>query len=245
MSDPFARHGISHLSVSSLDLWVNEPALWVARYMYGIRSESGPSAKRGNAVEAGLNHALAGASDDEAIEAALANYALNVVGEITDDIEAERANIPGMVRLAAQDLRPLGRPLTTQRRIEWRMDKVSVPILGFIDYEFDEFILDLKSTLRLPSEPRKGHVVQVVSYGDALSKRPALFYVTPKKRQRFNHEQMDADGARWTLRRAAISLQVMLAVAADREEMANFMVPKFDDFRWDDPAKKAALEIWR
>lgn len=243
--NPFHRHGIDHLSVSSLALWRNEPARWVLQYLYAVKDGGNAAIWRGNAVEAGLNQALAGEDDDTSIAAALANFSLATSGEVTPEIEVERANIPGMVKLVAQNLRPLGRPLTTQRRLEWRIDKIDVPLIGYLDYEWDDYLVDLKTTLRMPSEPRKDHVVQVVSYGDALNKRPGLIYVTPKKWQRFNHEQMDAVEARWTLRRAAISLQVMLAVAADREEMANFVVPKFDDFRWNDASKQAALEIWR
>ena len=243
--DPFAKHGIDHLSVSSLALFRNEPALWVARYLYKVKDESGVPAWRGNAVEAGLNQALAGEDDDTSIAVALSNFEKEANGEVTDEIEAERANIPSMVRLVATNLRPLGRPLTTQRRVERCIPGIEVPIIGYVDYEWDEFIVDLKSTLRMPSAPRGDHAVQVVSYGDTLNKRPGLIYVTPKKFQRFNQDSMDLDDARWVLRRSALALRITLEVAADREEAAQLQVPKFDDFRWSDATKQAAREIWR
>lgn len=245
MTDPFGKFNIDHLSVSSLALWRNEPARWVARYLYGIKDEGGPRAWRGNAVEAGLNQALAGAGDDDAVTAALHNFELNAAGDAADEVEQERGSIDPMVRLAAANLRPLGRPLMAQRRVERRLPGIEVPIVGYVDYEWDDFLVDLKTTLRLPSAPRGDHVVQVVSYGDALQKRPGLIYVTPKKIQRFAEEHMDATEARWTLRRAALALRVTLQIAADREEMASLTVPKFDDFRWSPTSIEAARQIWR
>lgn len=245
MTDPFAKFGIKHLSVSSLNLYRAEPARWVAQYLYGVKDGSNPAIWRGNAVEAGLNHALAGANDDEAVIMALANFEQEAKGEVADDIDAERANIPGMVKLVANNLRPLGRPLTTQRRIERMLPGIEVPLIGYTDYEWDEFVVDLKSTLRMPSEPRGDHAVQIISYADTLNKRPGLIYVTPKKYQRFASEHFDAEAARWTLRRCALALRITLEVAADREEMASLMVPKFDDFRWKPESIKAAREIWR
>lgn len=257
MSDPFARHGIDHLSVSSLALYRNEPARWVAQYLYGIKDRGGAAAWRGTAVEAGLNQALAGEDNDTSAAAALANFALNERdaqnaaqgGALDEDTQAaidrERANIEPMVRQVADNLRALGRPLTTQRRVERRLPGIEVPIIGYVDYEWDEYIVDLKTTLRLPSAPRPDHAVQVVHYADTLSKRPGLIYVTAKKIQRFAMEHIDVDEARWTLRRSALALRIMLEVAADREEAVNFHVPKFDDFRWSGPAKEAARQIWR
>ena len=256
MTDPFAKFNIDHLSVSSLSLWRNEPARWVARYLYNIKDEGGPRAWRGNAVEAGLNQALVGMAEDYCVEIALFNvdsaYADMVKArdgvideEMHDQWEMERSNVAPMLRLVAENLRPLGRPLMTQRRVERRLPGIEVPIIGYVDYEWDDFLIDLKTTLRMPSAPRADHVVQVVSYGDALSKRPGLIYVTPKKIQRFAEEHMDLHEARWTLRRSALALRITLQIAADREEMANLCVPKFDDFRWSPTSIEAARQIWR
>ena len=49
----FERHGIDHLSASSLNLRRASPGLWAARYLAGL-SEDGAAMWRGSAVEAGL-----------------------------------------------------------------------------------------------------------------------------------------------------------------------------------------------
>jgi hypothetical protein len=32
-NDPFARHGIKHLSPSSLNMWRNSPGIWTLKYL--------------------------------------------------------------------------------------------------------------------------------------------------------------------------------------------------------------------
>src|SRR5258708_22734871 len=76
MSDthPFDRHGITHLSPSSLALYRAAPALWGLRYLFGVRDETGAFAARGKAVEA----ALAASVTETASENAAIPHALSV-----------------------------------------------------------------------------------------------------------------------------------------------------------------------
>ena len=54
----FARHGIEHLSASSLNLWATEPAVWALERLLGHRSPPSASMARGKAVEEGINGGL-------------------------------------------------------------------------------------------------------------------------------------------------------------------------------------------
>ena len=58
MTSAFERHGIGHLSASSLNLWAAEPALWIMERLLGRRAPAGIPAARGKAVEAGVNIGL-------------------------------------------------------------------------------------------------------------------------------------------------------------------------------------------
>ena len=59
------RHGIDHLSASSLNLWRASPGLWSARYLAGLKDDANAAMWRGTAVEAGLRHVLYGAPIEE------------------------------------------------------------------------------------------------------------------------------------------------------------------------------------
>ena len=50
----FARHGIDHLSASSVNLFIAQPALWCASYLMKKRPPVGPAAHRGTAIECGV-----------------------------------------------------------------------------------------------------------------------------------------------------------------------------------------------
>ena len=50
-NNPFKAHGINYLSPSSINTYINDTSLWVARYLFGARSPSGASAVRGIAQE--------------------------------------------------------------------------------------------------------------------------------------------------------------------------------------------------
>jgi hypothetical protein len=50
----FERHGIDHLSASSLNLWRASPGLWCARYLADLKEDGNLAMWRGTAVEAGI-----------------------------------------------------------------------------------------------------------------------------------------------------------------------------------------------
>jgi hypothetical protein len=58
MTDPFRRHGIDHLSASSLNVWAAQPALWVMARLLGRRAPMGLPVARGKAVEQGVRLGL-------------------------------------------------------------------------------------------------------------------------------------------------------------------------------------------
>lgn len=244
-TSPFERHGIGHLSPSSLSLYRNSPALWCLRYLYGVKDPANSYAWRGRGVEAAVDAILLdGVPDDVAVERAKRTFELSAQGEITPEITKERQALPDLVRQAAPVFRRLGKPTTLQHKIEFWVDGVEVPILGYADYTYDEFVIDLKTTFALPSKPRPDDCVQVVMYGDALHKRPGLVYVTPRKVARFPHTEIDIEAARRVLRQSAHAVRATLAATDDKEHAAELFVPNLDDYHWTDTTRDAAERVW-
>ena len=54
VSNSFARHGIDHLSASSINQYTGSPSLWVLERLLGQRGHAGAPAHRGTAAEAGI-----------------------------------------------------------------------------------------------------------------------------------------------------------------------------------------------
>ncbi len=96
-NDSFARHGIKHLSPSSLNLWRNSPGIWALRYLAKITDDGSPAMWRGSAVEIGLAHMLRGAEMPQALKIARDLFDQEAAGEVRDDIAAERVIVGPMI----------------------------------------------------------------------------------------------------------------------------------------------------
>jgi hypothetical protein len=127
------KHGIDHVSASSLNLWAAEPALWVMQRLLRKRAPVAPAAHIGTAVEAGVEAALLGLAQP-----------LTVAGKKYDalcgDAEA-RKRIGGMLERALGRLLAYGAPdLPTtgerQQRVEIGLEGVPVPCVGYTDFVF-------------------------------------------------------------------------------------------------------------
>jgi hypothetical protein len=244
MSNPFERHGIRHLSPSSLALYRAAPALWVLRYLYCVRDESNCYAARGKAVETAVDAILMeGASDNDAISLALTAFDDKIGSDMSSEVSRERGATRDFVRQASPVFRELGRPLFCQRLVEVLIDEIEAPIIGYADYVYPSFTLDLKTTFAIPSVPRADHAVQIAFYATALRSRPGLIYVSPRRVACYGPDSIDVDGAWRLLQQSARAVRAMLAASETREAAAAMFVP-VDDFRWSSTTRSAAQRIW-
>lgn len=252
MKSSFERHGIDHLSASSLNLWAAEPALWIMERLLGRRVPTGIIAARGKAVEFGVHLGLSNPrlSAEECIDRAEREFARETALSGDPRREDERKKIAGWVRGALAELRQYGVPDAYQHRVEVRLDDVPVPVVGFIDWRFSNhgLIVDLKTTERFPSQISDAHGRQGAVYATAhgnFGMRFAYAKPAPGKtdpRQVTVYEMSGDDVRRHlsALRTIALSLGRFLAVSNDPHELAGLMVPNFDSFWWSDPAARAA-----
>lgn len=252
MTSPFARHGIDHLSASSLNLWAAQPALWIMERLLGRRTPLGIPAARGKAVEHGVHVGLLDPSktvEECAVEAEREfSRSTALAGDPRRD--EERSKIAGYVRGALSELRQYGIPDAYQHRVEVNLDDVPVPIIGFIDWRFAQhgLIVDLKTSERFPSGISNGHGRQGAVYASAHGNFGMRFaYAKPapgkKDAQQVKVYEMSGDDVRHhlaALRVIALSLGRFLAVSNDARELAGLIVPDFDSFWWSDPSARAA-----
>lgn len=228
--NPFQKHGIDHLSPSSLNLWRASPGLWSARYLAHIDDEVGPGAWRGKAVETGLRHFWLGQSIKDSCGAALEAFEAQALGLCDEETEAERSLVPAMLERAARW--PANDELAaTQVRVEHWFPGVPVPVIGFIDFAFIERDFDLKTTRACPSKPRGNDVRQVALYGAARGKPQGILYVTDKRFAAYQIEPDDLAMALAEMEQAALILMAALDIVRDAKHALSIFPIDYDDFR--------------
>jgi len=189
MSNGFEKHGIKHLSASSINLWINAPDVWVASYLFGKRTPMGAAAMRGICTEDAVVASLTGEADrDTALKAALEKFDKTFI--VADEkITKERAMIEPCMDLALEALADYGKPEFPEDgqekiSITAKGDDYEIPVIGFLDLVFPEagLVIDLKTTGRCPSVMSAEHQLQRAIYQKAKGNQAVKFlYVTPKK----------------------------------------------------------------
>lgn len=222
----FQRFGIDHLSASSLNKWRASPGWWVQHYIGGIKDETNAAMARGTAVENGLAVFLRTNDIDAAIKAAVENYSMNYTGEQN---EAEKALIEPMLRRLELWIPP-SQLNATQERIEYWLDPIPIPIIGYLDMAFDDIDIDLKSTKACPSEPRADHVRQVSLYRAARDRNGGVLYVTNKYFAYYDVSDEMKEAALKDLRASALSLNNFLARCDTKEDAMKSLPLDWDSF---------------
>ena len=234
----FERHGIRHLSASSLNLWTALPGLWALRYLHSFKDLMGPAASRGTAVEAGFLRILHGKSHKDALAVAHETFDRDIQGELSEKIDAERAMMTGMLEQCAA-WKPPGELLASQIKVECFLDGIDVPLIGYVDFSFEDTDVDLKTTKACPSKPKADHVRQVSIYRQARNKRGKLLYITEKKQAEFEVDDDARDAAMQELTLTAKSLDRYLSTFDSATDAVRALPIDRDNFRWSAAAEQA------
>jgi len=118
----------------------------------------------------------------------------------------------------------------------------------FTDFEYDNLIVDLKSTLRLPTKPKIDHLRQQALYSVLHDKPIALLYASPKKTFWYDLTKEDVKEGYTELLRDFKSLENYIDMCNNNIEDAIKITPLNTDpspFYWDNNIKKAAIKVWK
>ena len=188
LASGFDKHGIKHLSASSINLWTNAPDVWVAQYLFGKRGPMSAAAMRGICTEDAVVAVLQGKNADGALDAALEKFDQTFpIGD--EKTTKERAMIQPCMELAVQELEQYGEPEFPEEgqekiSITAKTDDYEIPVIGYLDLVFPKHgvVIDLKTTGRCPSVMSAEHQLQRAIYQKAKGNQIVKFlYVTPKK----------------------------------------------------------------
>lgn len=248
MTNPFAAHGITHLSASTLNTFAASPAMFVIEKILKRRQPVGASAHRGTATEAGVAaFLLQEKSVSDAQEIALKEFDRLTALSGDPRRATERDGIPGLVANGIGALRDYGRPTAAQGKIEHWFEGVAVPLIGYYDFKWDDhgILVDLKSQLKLASEINVAHARQIALYKTAFSDNfdARIAYVTPKKHAVYALENSRAHLE--SLRRIAMACQAFCAVSSNPYDLVAITAPDVTSFYYSDPVARAtAYEVY-
>jgi hypothetical protein len=221
--------------------------MFVLEKVLGHRQPVGSPAHRGTAVEDGVTHGLKHpeAPLDDCIAAAYATY--DRITALSSDKRREefRRDIPAMVKMGVEELRPYGVPSDYQKFIEWKPDGLTLPMVGYLDFHWSDhnITVDLKTSSTLSSSVKVGHARQVSLYVTSNNADARILYTTPKKRATYQVENIDAHRA--SLVSIAKSIEAFLNLSDDPQFFVSITAPDLESFYWGSPAaREMAFQIW-
>lgn len=198
----FEKHGIKHTSPSSINLFAEAPDVYVAEKLFGMKSRMSVSALRGIAIEKAIVNVIAnGMTEEAATQEAVSHYNKETMFLGSDKRDEEREAIAPCVALGLEALKPYGAPTFSDAG---KQDKIELlckgngwelPVIGYTDLPFPNhgLVVDIKTTMRMPSTMSDAHNRQCAVYRKASGNSVVKFlYITPKKYQFL--ECADIDG---------------------------------------------------
>ncbi len=243
-NDPFKVHNINYLSPSSINTYITDKSQWIMRYLFGIKSFSGASAMRGIALE----HVLA-----EKVEKGFYDFDMldkkfvALCGEAGIDLneartEKERKSLEGYGKVLDEKFK-YKKLEGYQEKVEVQLDDLPIPIIGYIDFLFDNTIVDLKTTARIPSKPTESQKRQMALYSMAYpDKKVDLFFASSKDSKKFSLRSLSA--YKKQIKTVAFTIQRFLSLSEDKHTLAHYEFPNTDSWMWSDKMKKEAEKIW-
>ncbi len=191
----FPRHGITHLSASSINAYAEDPAYWTAKYLLGAKFPFSAPARGGTIVEKAIVQTLTGMDAVDAIDEAIEEFNKATIFDKSPNVMKWASGMRDMIEMGLKELEPYGVPefdfLSGGQKkilIDCNMGEYKVPIIGFLDLMFDscKTIIDIKTTQRMPTIMSTSHKRQAALYKMANPEYTVkFFYISPKKIQWF------------------------------------------------------------
>lgn len=246
----FQLHNLNHSSASSINLWQNAPDVFVAEKLFGLKGTTSPAAHRGIVIEKALVNILAGGMNEEdATKEAIKEFNQRTAFFSGERVDREREAIVDCIAMGLTDLHQYGEPTFSkegeQNKIELlcRGEGWDLPIIGYTDLWYPEhgLVVDIKTTLRLPSRMSAEHNRQAAIYRIASGNAAVRFlYIAPKKT--IWHECLDIDGALAEIKNI-LNRQEFFLRQGDKEHLAKLVHYNPGSFYWNGNAK-AQQEVY-
>lgn len=249
MKDPFEHHGIANLSASTINQFIQQPALCLMK-IAGYKSQAGASAWRGSGVDRAVaKAAFAPTTTDEDLVAIAHKVFDESLEKSVDDhdeekVAKERKNIDAYVRTGAKFYRSLNEtPESEQGKVTVRIGDIQTPFVGYYDLLYKDKVRDTKTAGRKISSLASTAARQASIYALGTGREPWIDYVTTKEVNSYRVDRVD-----YWLRQvelATMSLHRILSHSDDILECCQLVYPDLDHWMWGDTQKRIAADIWQ
>lgn len=254
-----AFHGIKHHSPTALNMAAANLPLYFMERVLGYRGAASLPMMRGIASETGIVHGLLHPTcpvqecqdlalaeyDQKAPKQGLATFASALQPEgYAEKCDKERDAIPGIVEQGILALRPYGVPDEVQVRIGYQMPGVALPMTGFCDlgWTVHGIRLDIKSQLKLMSQPSDGYRRQVAAYLYGTNMAGRVACIAPKKHAVY--AVADPADDMNALIQIARRLERFLSLSTDPQELSALLIPDFSSFFWSGEMRMRARTVF-
>ena len=244
-------------SASTLNTFIKDPCLFVLKYFYGMTTEFNVHAMRGKAIEHGVDRFYATGDIEQSIQDALDNFY-----EITFGLDYEIDDIENLIPQWTKNAITViiqeskGKTPIMQKEINFKIN--GLPFVGFLDYDFEKEIIDLKTVTKVPNilvrGVRKGHlpadkkdnVRQQVLYKYAEKKPTTLLYISPEESVRYTIQDDEYEEYLKEIKEAVKEIKDVLTRC--EEYAINKYTPNeklFGSFYYSEEMIKKARELWK
>ena len=245
----FEKHGVMHLSATTIGLWISQPARCLMKIAGKLDGSVGASAWRGTAVDKVMTRKLQNPElkhDDLTAEAERL-FDLESKQSKFEQPEAklkkERGDLGAYIKSATDFYQALGEPYeSAQGKVTTMLPDVPVPFIGYYDLRLGEKVRDMK-TGNTVSALSYAHARQGSIYGYALKRVPVIDYISKKGVTSF--EITDVDYHIRQVQIAARSLEIALSYSNDIMECCQLVYPDLDHWMWSDEERETAKSIWK
>ena len=246
-NNPFDQFDIEHLSASSINLFIQDIPLFIVRYLAKHKSPTNAAMLRGTVIDhaIGEKHSVKTAQKEFM---SLMNYHKKE-GVTFDEVKAETEykNIEKYLEVGLPFYKNLGEPVSYQKKVELEFDDLPIPVIGYVDLEYEDCIRDIKTSARKPAELLPPVQRQLAIYATALEKDRAYadyLYVTKTKAEVITLECDDIDMRLNEVYRVALAMMNLLQ-NNDINSLVDQFYPDFSNWMWSDSDRAVAKELWR
>jgi len=264
---------IKSLSPSSLNKWCGEygdEGSWCLTYIYNKRFQGSPATIRGQVVEDAFFKILKNVDGGPKRLKEFVDRAYQERVSELDNISAkandkEFSSLHGFVDqcyLARKELKLVLPKQDDKRPTQVRVtadlgSNLPIKTSGYLDFDFGDYALDLKTTHAVPSSDiKQDHKCQIGMYAKARGDDTAkILYLSSKKYRMFALHGREIDTAHASLVTKAEGLWYRLYAASimalhndtdPKDEISKLVTPNFGSWNWDDEAMSfaASLGLW-